>query len=171
MELSKVIKKRYSVRKFREEPISDEILRTILEAGNAAPTAKNIQPQKIYVLQSPEALEKIRSLTRCAFNAPVVLLMAYDADIQWNNPLEAGITSGQQDISIVASHIMLAAWDLGIGSCWVNFFPNTETAKAFGLPSNEKPVLLMPLGYPAEDSVPSVNHSAKKDLSETVVFL
>lgn len=171
MELLTAMKERYSVRKYSSEPIDDETLTKILEAGNIAPTAKNIQPQRIYVLKSPEALEKIRSITRCAFNAPVVLLMAYDENQQWTNPLEEGITSGQQDVSITAVHIMLAAWDLGVGSCWVNFFPNTETAEAFGLPANEKPVLLMPLGYPAEDSVPSVNHSTKKDLSDTVAYL
>ena len=171
MELTEALKTRYSVRKFADRPVEDEVLTRILEAGNEAPTGKNNQPQRIYVLKSPEAIEKIRSLSRCAFNAPVVLLIAYDENQQWVNPFEEGITSGQQDVSIVATHIMLAAWDLGIGTCWVNYFPNTKTAEAFGLPANEKPVLLMPLGWPAADSVPSIHHKKKKDLSETVTFL
>ena len=148
-----------------------EKLAAILEAGRIAPTAANKQPQRIYVIQSGEGLEKIRALTRCAFNAPAVLLFAVDEAEQWKSPLEPGFTSGHQDVSIVATHMMLAAWDLGIGSCWVNFFPNTETAKAFGLPETEKAVLLLPIGYPAEDAVPAPMHSKKKDMEALVKYL
>ena len=77
MELQKVLKERYSVRIYDSRPIEDEKLTRILEAGNAAPTAKNQQPQRIYVLKSEEAIQKIRAITRCAFNAPVVLIFAY----------------------------------------------------------------------------------------------
>jgi len=66
MELAKA---RYSVRKFSDKPIEKEKLDAILEAGRIAPTGHNYQPYRVYVLQSPEALEKIRGLTRCAFNA------------------------------------------------------------------------------------------------------
>ena len=168
MELEKVIRERYSVRDYKDTPIPADVLAEILEAARIAPTAGNRQPQRIYVLKSPEALAKIREITVCAFNAPVVLLFAYAADEQWTNPLEEGICAGQQDASIVATHVMLRAWDLGIGSCWVNRFPNTETGKAFGLPDNEVPVLLMPLGYPAEGNTPGPKHAQRKALEETV---
>lgn len=68
--------------------------------------------------------------------------------------LESGIRSGVQDVSIVAVHVMLEAWELGIGSCWVNYFVNSKLEKELGLPQNEKAVLLMPIGYPANDSTP-----------------
>ena len=171
MEFEELIRSRYSVRKYSGEPIGEETLNRILEAGNVAPTGVNAQPQRIYVLKSPEALEKIRALTRCAFDAPVVLLIACDEDEMWKNPFEAGVSAGQQDVSIVATHIMLAAWNLGVGSCWVNYFPNAKVAAAFGLPGNERPVLLMPLGYPARDARPSKAHFEKKPLSETVKAL
>jgi len=171
MNYPELIRARYSVRSYRETPIEPEKLEKVLEAGRLAPTAANFQPIRIYVLQSAEALEKIRSLTRCAFNAPTVLLIAYDADAQWSSPLEAGIASGQQDASIVATHMMLMARELGLGSCWVNFFPNTETAHAFGLPENEKPVLLMPMGYPAADAAPAPRHFESKPLAELVRYL
>ncbi|MDO5309258.1 MAG: nitroreductase family protein [Planctomycetia bacterium] len=161
-------KDRYSVRAYSEKPIPQEVLDKIIEAGMVAPTATNNQPQRIYVLKSPEALQKIRALTRCAFNAPVVLLIALNKDEQWNNPLENSYFSGQQDVSIVATHMMLAAWDLGVGSCWVNYFPNSETARAFNLPSQEEPILLLPLGYPADNSHPSPRHSASKSVEEIV---
>ena len=171
MEFTDVIRDRFSVRAYAEKPIEPEKLAAILEAGRIAPTAANKQPQRIYVIQSPEGLEKIRGITRCAFNAPAVLLFAVDEEAQWKSPLEPGFTSGHQDVSIVATHMMLAAWDLGIGSCWVNFFPNTETAKAFGLPETEKAVLLLPIGYPAPDAKPAPMHSVKKDMDQLVKYL
>ncbi len=168
MDFMELTRARYSVRKFDSRPIEEEKLTKILEAGNAAPTAKNLQPQRIYVVRSEENMEKIRTLTICHFGAPVVLLFAYDRDEEWQNPLEEGVHSGPQDVSIVATHIMLQAAELGIGSCWVNRFPPTETARVMGLPENEVPLLLMPLGYPAEDAEPAPRHTEKRPLHETV---
>ena len=168
MDFTELAKARYSVRKFDPRPIEDEKLRAILEVGNAAPTAKNQQPQRVYVVKSPENLEKLRGLTRCHYDAPVILLFAYDATEEWQNPLEAGVHSGPQDVSIVATHIMLKAWELGVGSVWVNVFPPTETKRVMGLPDNEVPLLLMPIGYPADDAAPGPNHAACKPLSATV---
>ena len=162
---------RFSVRKYADRPVEPEKLTAVLEAANIAPTAKNLQPQRIYVLQSDEALKKIDALTRCRFGAPVVLLFAYDTDEEWQNPLESGIHSGVEDVSIAATHAMLEAADLGLGTCWVNYFANSAAEKAFGLPANEKAVLLLPLGYPAPDAEPSINHGKCKPLEATVKFM
>lgn len=161
-------KARFSVRKYQDKPIEPEKMEKILEAAKVAPTAANLQPVHIYILKSEEALKKIRALTPCAFDAPVVLLITYSRSEQWQNRQEPGIASGQEDASIVASHIMLEAWDLGIGSCWVNAFPNRKTEEAFDLPADEKSVLLMPLGYAAEDAVPSPKHQQYRPMSEAV---
>ena len=170
MDLMNVLQERYSVRDFLPRSIEADKLGRILDAGRLAPTAKNLQPQRIYLLQSPESLETIRGITRCAFNAPVVLLIAVDTDTAWVNPFDSRITSADQDAAIVATQMMLAAWNEGIGSCWVCYMPNEEVRRAFALPENEKPVLLMPLGYPATDH-PSPNHGKRKPLSETVTVL
>ena len=82
MNFETLIRERYSVRDYKDTPIEDEKLAKILEAGRIAPTAGNRQPQRIYVLKSPEALAKIREHTPCAFNAPVVLIVAYNKDEQ-----------------------------------------------------------------------------------------
>ena len=161
--------KRYSSRKYKDIPIEEEKLNKVLEAGRIAPTAKNNQPIQIYVLQSEEALNKIRTITRCAFNAPIVLMVAYDTEQEWHNPLEEGIHSGIEDCSIVATHMMLEATEIGLATCWVNVFPNTQTGKEFNLPKNIKPVLLMPIGYP--DDEPSERHKLRKSLDEIVVKL
>lgn len=168
MEFQQLIKDRYSVRSFSDRPIEDEKLARILEAGRLAPTAKNNQPQKVYVLRSQEAIQKIRALTRCAYNAPVVLIVAVDKNLEWKNPLEEGITSGQQDAAIAATQMMLAAAAEGLGSCWVCYMPPSKVREAFELPENEEVVLLLPIGYPSAESVPSPNHAARKLLSETV---
>lgn len=169
MNYNELIQKRYSCRSYQEKAVEKEKLDMILEAGRLAPTAKNNQPQRIYVLESKEALEKIRSITSCAFNAPVVLMIAYNTEEEWTNPLEEGIHSGVEDASIVATHMMLKATELSLATCWVNRFPNTETAKAFSLDDNIKPVLLMPLGYPNDEA--SVRHFERKEIGETVQYL
>ena len=171
MDFLELAKERYSVRDYADRPVEREKLEKILEAGNVVPTAVNAQPQRIYVLESEESLKKLAELTRCGFNAKTVLLFTYREDEAWSNPLEEGICAGVEDVSIVATHVMLEAWELGIGSCWVNYFPNTKLEKAFGIPAGEKSVLLMPLGYPADGSQPSPKHSACRDISETVRYI
>lgn len=171
MQFSEVVAQRYSVRRFEQRQIDPAVLGRILEAARIAPTGCNYQPFKIYVLSSPGALAKVRSLSRCAFDAPTVLLFALDMDLEWRNPLEEGYSAGVQDVSIVATHAMLAAWDEGVGSCWVNYFPPSAVEEAFGLPDNEAAVLLMPIGYPAADASPGPMHEPRKALEELVVRL
>ena len=168
MNFLELAEKRYSTRKFSDRPVEDEILQKLLEAGNMAPTAKNIQPQRIYVLKSKDAIGKMEELSPCVFGAKTVLLFAYDETEEWQNPLEEGIHAGVEDVSIVATHIILAAADLGLGTCWCNYFPNSKAAEAFNLPEKERVVLFMPVGYPAEDDKPSPRHDKRKPLSETV---
>ena len=80
MSFFELAQKRYSSRKYSDQPVSDEQLEMVLEAGRLAPTAANKYPVKVFVIKSQENLEKIRSLTRNVFDAPVVLLVAHDKD-------------------------------------------------------------------------------------------
>lgn len=171
MEFNRVIRERYSVRKYKPDMITEEELNAILKAGMVAPTGCNYQPQRIYVLKSEKAIKKIRTLSRCAFDAPVVLIVALNEDEDWKSPLEAGCRAGIQDVSIVADHMMLAAWDIGVGSCWGNYFKPSEVKAAFDLPKNETPVLLLTLGYPADDTKPMKLHEESKTMDEVVRVL
>lgn len=171
MDFIDLAKKRYSVRKYSGEPVPKDLLDRIIEAGMVAPTAKNIQPWRAYVLTSDDALAKIDAITPCRFGAPVVIMFTYDIDEMWRNPLEEGISAGQEDASIVATHMMLEAADLGLGSLWINYFPNSEAEKAFGIPSNEKALLLMDIGYAAPDASPSANHGKMRPKGELVRYL
>lgn len=162
---------RYSVRKFADQPVEAEVLQKILTAGQTAPTARNSQAVHVYVLQSEEARAKAAALTKYSFGAPMILVVCYESDRTWKNPLVDGIISGEQDAAIVASHMMLAAWEQGVGSCWVGYFPPAKLAEALALPENHVPVLMMPMGYPAADAAPSALHEKTRSLDELVTVL
>ena len=161
-------RQRFAVREYAQTPVEQAKLDSILEAGRLAPTAKNVQPQHIYVLQSPEAIAKINELTRCAYGAPVVFLVCYDTDLVWTKA--DGSNSGDMDCSIVGTHMMMEATELGLGTCWVKWFDPVEVAAAFELPANHKPSFLMPCGYASENAKPSDHHFSRKPLSETVTY-
>lgn len=170
MNFETIIKSRYSVRKFLKKPIEKETLKKILETGRLAPTAKNLQPQKIYVLESSEALEKLNTVCK-SFDAPVVLMVCCDLNQVWKSPLEEGYHTAEMDCSIVSTYMMLEATQLGIGSCWVRYFNKDLLKQTFELPENIDPVSLLLIGYPSVDSKPSVLHGQRKELNETVQFL
>ncbi len=171
MSFMELAKNRYSVRKFTSEEVPQDLLDKVLEAGMVAPTAKNLQPQRIYVIRSQEGLAKIDALTPCRYGAPVMFLFAYNADEEWKNPKQPGIVSGQQDVSIVATHMMFEAKDIGLDTLWIDFFPNAEAEKVFDLPKNEKAVLLMALGYASPEAKPSESHTKKRPMSDLVRYL
>ena len=170
MEFKEVVKNRYSCKKFNGEKVTPEKLEAILVAGRLAPTAKNLQEHHIYVVQSEEMLAKIDALTPCRYNAPTVLAVAFDKNNVFTYPGEKR-DSGVEDATIVATHMILAAEDEGVDSCWVNFFDPDKAAEALGLPENEEVLMLMDLGYAAEGSGPLANHDSRKPLEETVTYL
>ena len=170
MEFKEVIRNRFSCRKFSDRQIESEKLDAILEAGRLAPTAKNLQEQRIYVAQSAEALAKIDSATRCRYGAPAVLVVAFDKNNVFTYPGETR-DSGVEDATIVATHMILAAADEGVNSCWINFFDPEKMAEALSLPENEEVLMMLDLGYAAEGVKPTPGHSTRKPLSETVSYL
>lgn len=131
MEFSEVIKNRYSCKKFDSRQIEKEQLDQILEAGRLAPTAKNLQEQRIYVVQSPEGLEKIDKITPCRYGAPTVLAVAFDKNNVFVYP-GGERDSGIEDASIVATHMLLAAQNAGVESCWLNFLIRRSLPRSWG---------------------------------------
>ena len=170
MKFAEVVKNRYSCKKYDEKQISAEQLDAVLQAGRLAPTAKNLQGQRIYVVQSAEGLAKIDELTPCRYGAPTVLVVAFDKNSVFVYPGEEA-NSGVEDASIVATHMMLAATNTGVDSCWLNFFDPAAVAKAFNLPENEQVLMLLDLGFAAEGFAPLPNHTSRKPLEETVKYL
>jgi len=170
MEFKEVVKNRYSCKKYSDRQVEAEKLTAILNAGRLAPTAKNLQEQHVYVLQSPAALAKVDQLTPCRYGAPTVLLVAFDRKNVFTYP-GGRRDSGVEDASIVATHMVLAAADEGIDSCWLNFLDPDRAAEIFDLPENEEVLMLLDLGYAAEGAGPLPDHESRKELKETVSYL
>lgn len=170
MEFKEVVKNRYSCKKYGTKKVEEEKLAAILEAGRLAPTAKNLQEQHIYVLRSEESLAKVDKVTPCRYGAPTVLAVAFDSKNVFTYP-GGKRDSGIEDATIVATHLILAAADEGVDSCWVNNFDPEKLEQDLGLPENEKILMLLDLGYAAEGAGPLPNHFARKPLTDTVSYL
>ena len=172
MDFKELVTKRYSCKKYDGRQIEKAQLDAILEAGRWAPTAKNTQIQRVYVIQSEEGLKKVDDITVCRYGAPTVLMVCYDKTGEYEYP-GAKYHSGPEDAAIVATHMMLAAADLGVESCWLNRFDPDQAKEVFDLPENEVPVMLLDLGYASEEAAgqPLPNHASHKELSETVKYI
>lgn len=171
MDFTEVIKQRYSCKKFdSQKQISSEQLQAILEAGRLAPTAKNLQEQHIYVAQTAETLAKIDTCTPCRYNAPTVLVVAFDKTNVYTYPEDVR-QSGIEDAAIVATHLMLGAKNAGVDSCWLNCVHIDKLHDVLNLPENEEILMLLDLGFGTEDAKPLPNHFSRKALNETVSYL
>lgn len=116
MEFKEVVQNRFSCKKYSARQVEAEKLQAILEAGRLAPTAKNLQEQRIYVIQSEEALAKVDKVTPCRYGAPTVLIVAFDKNNVFTYPGDKR-DSGVEDAAIVATHMILAAANEGVDSC------------------------------------------------------
>lgn len=170
MEFLQLSEARYSLRKFSDRPVEAEKLATILETGRSAPTAHNLQPQRIFVLQSPEALEKADACTAAHFHPPVILVVAYDPEAAWKRETD-GKNHGEIDATIAATQMMLEAADLGLGTTYVGMFEPEKLLAAFPEMAGLCPIAMLPLGYPAEGAHPSRLHADRKPLEELVKYL
>ena len=170
MEFAELVQKRFSCKKYDGRPVEKKVMDEILKAAQVAPTAKNLQEQKIYLVQSEEGLKKIDRCTPCRYGASTVAVVAYDCKNVFVYP-GGNMDSGAEDVTIVATHMLLAAANYGIDSCWINRFDPAEVAKELGLPENEKVVLLMDLGYAAEGAGPLENHFSRKKIEQTVFYM
>ena len=174
MSFMELARNRYSERYFDSRPVEAEKLSQILEAGRIAPTGCNYQPQRIYVIQSEEAMQKAVQTRASLCGCPVVLLVCYDKDTVWYNPKDRCYDSyncGEQDASIVAASMMFEAEELGVHSLWIRGFDSQDVIDAFNLPANHVPVMMLALGYPSPKSHPAHLHDKRKPLEETVQYI
>ena len=170
MTFQELTQHRYSLRKFSNKPVEDEKLQLVLEAAQSAPTAHNLQPQRVFVLRSEQALEKVDGCTACHFHPPVMLVVAYDPAAAWNREGD-GKNHGEIDASLATMQMMLQAADLGLGTTYVGMFEPEKLLAAFPEMQGLIPIALLPLGYPAEGAHPSRLHAQRKELSDLVQTL
>ena len=168
MEFIELARKRFSVLEYDERPVEEEKITAILEAGLAAPTACNYQPQRLLVIRSDEDREKLNRIVPNKRFFPVAFLVCYDKDECWKRPFD-GKESGDIDASIVATHMMMEATDMGLGSIWVMHWDPVRMKEEFGLAESVEPVALLIVGYASGTATPRSGHFASKQLSETII--
>ncbi len=158
---------RYSVRGFSDRKVEKEKVEAILHAASLAPTAKNLQPVRVFVLESEESLKKISSLVRFPFvgEASVVFAVAGDPGEGWVRPFD-GKSFADVDATIVATHMMLEIASLGLGTTWIGFFDEDLVKEAFPQMKGLSVVGLFPVGYPKEGATPSERHFSRKKEEE-----
>ncbi len=169
MDFDKIVSERYSVRKFKNEHLPQEIIDKILAAGHKAPTGCNFQPQRILVLNTDESSERLKTCTKCHFNAPAAMLVCHNKDESWKRVYD-GALSSPVDAAIVTSFMMLEAQNLGVGTCWVMHFNPIAMRETFNIPESIEPVALLVMGYPADDSQPIDMHYKYRNIDEVVFY-
>jgi nitroreductase len=169
MNFLEVAKERYSCRKYREPMPDKETILQLIEAGRVAPSAVNYQPWQFFVIQGSANVAKLaESYPRDWFRlAPVVIVVCGDHELSWKRA--DGKDHCDIDAAIAADHISLQATALGLGSCWVCNFDKTKLAKILQLPSHIEPIVMLPLGFPTEESDPQ-RHSDKRKPLKDIIF-
>ncbi len=168
MEFEIVIKERTSTRKFSDKKLEKEKLNKILEAGRIAPTAKNLQPIKIYVVESEEGLKKIDNATRCRYGAKTVLIVCGNKEEAYH---KGEYSTYEMDSCIVNTHMMLEATNLGVDNIWIEAFEEDILKEEFNIPNEYTPVCLLPLGYKTEDCPLNPLHEKRKNIEEIVEYI
>jgi nitroreductase len=165
MNFKDLCEKRYSVRKYSDETVSDESLNYILECVRLAPSGVNFQPWKFVVAKSKEAREKIcKSYKRDWLQTAPVIVIAYkNTDEQWVRKYD-GKEIGDVDVAIAVEHLCLAAAEKDLGTCWICNFDPAQLNEDFPVESNLVPVALIPVGHIAADC--PENPKKRKSLDE-----
>jgi nitroreductase len=168
MQFSELVRSRSSIRGYENRPVEKEKLDQILEAARWAPTAANRQPFQLIVAPTTgreEALSRVYSRPWFV-QAPLVICVCALPEQAWVRELD-GKSYAEVDAAIVMDHLVLAAADLGLGTCWIAHFNPEEARSVFQIPNEAVPVALTPLGYPAAAPRPK----ERKPLSALVTFL
>ncbi len=169
MSFLELAKKRFSLRNYKPDMVSDEDLNYVLEAGRIAPSAVNYQPWKFLVVIEKKNLEKVYELYHREWfrQAPVVIILFADHSKAWKRA--DGKDHADIDVAIAADHMTLAATDRGLGTCWICNFDKQKTVEFFNLPEHLEPVVFLPLGYP-DTETDSERHKEKRKPMDDIVW-
>ncbi len=166
----RILESRYSCHAFTDYPVPDAKLQMILEAGRMAPSAKNCQPVRIWVVKSEEALARLRTVHPC-YGAPVVLVVGCRNEEAWVRESD-GVNSAKTDAAIVLTHLMLTATDAGLANMWIWDFDPSKVRQALPETQEHGIYALLAIGHPAEGAgKPTELHGDRKSLDELVKVL
>ncbi|MBN1922309.1 MAG: nitroreductase family protein [Anaerolineae bacterium] len=151
MSFSRLILDRYSVRAYLPDSVEDEKLHQVLEAGRIAPTAANRQPIHVIVVHTAGRETELKRVYSAEWfaRAPLVLAVCGVEAAGWSRTRFDGKSYLHVDAAIVMDHMVLAATELGLGTCWIAAFDPQAAREVLALPEGVEPILLTPLGYPA----------------------
>lgn len=166
MKFIELAEKRCSIRGYKPDPVPEELLNEVLEAGNLAPTAKNLQPFHVIVVRDSANLDELAKAYPAPFfrEAPVVLVVCTEAAKGWTRDRYDGKNYCEIDAAIAIDHMTLAATDLGLGTCWIAAFDPGKVTNTLGLPEGIEPMAMLLLGYPNMDG----REKERKTLKELV---
>jgi nitroreductase len=163
-------RRRHSVRAYRPDAVPDDLLASVLEAGRLAPTGANRQPFRIIVIHTAGRETELRRIYNREWfvQAPLVLCVCAVREEAWRRTAYDGYNLAEVDAAIVMDHMILAAADVGLGTCWVAAFDPAAAHEVLAIPAEAEPVAFTPLGFPAPDAVVSPRHAARRPLAELV---
>lgn len=166
-----LVRRRYSVRAYRPDPVPDDLLASVLEAGRLAPTASNRQPFRIIVVHTRGREAELRRIydSEWFVQAPLILCVCAVRAEAWRRTMYDGRSHADVDAAIVMDHMVLAAADLGLGTCWIAAFDPAAAREVLGVPPEGEPMLFSPLGYAADDA-PGERHLQRRAIEELVRY-
>jgi nitroreductase len=165
MDFDQLIRSRYSVRAYKRDPVPDQVLQRVLEAARLAPTAANRQAFRILVIHTEGREGELKRIygKNWFVQPPLVIAVCALTDRCWVRA--DGKNYGDVDAAIVMDHLILAAADQGLGSCWIGAFDARAARQILKLPESVEPVVFTPLGYPAD----SPGAKKRKPIADLVV--
>ena len=166
MDFLDLVKSRYSVRAYKNEPVEEEKLEKIFEAARYAPTAVNYQPFKLIVIKTEGREDELKQVYQAKWftDAPLIICVCALPGEAWIR--KDGKNYADVDATIVMDHIILAATSLGLGTCWVGAFDVKSAKKVLNLPEGVEPLVFTPIGYPADE----IGHKKRKETFELIKY-
>jgi nitroreductase len=168
MQFNELAKRRYSCRKYKPVPVEKDQLLQVLEAGRIAPSAVNYQPWYFIVIEDQDNLKRVRQCYARTWleSAPVLIIICGDHKTSWKR--DDGKDHCDVDVAIAVDHMTLAATSLGLATCWVCKFNARLCSEILGLPEFIEPIVILPLGYPADETNPDRHTGLRKPLESIV---
>ncbi len=166
MDFNELVKRRYSSRKYKTDPVENDKIRSILEAGRLSPTARNDQPVRVIAVTSKEGLVKVEEAGHI-YDAPLAFIVCTDTTKVWTRNYD-GMKTTYIDASIVTTQMMYEATDMGLGTLWICMFKPDVIRRNFGLGDEIVPVNILAVGY--KDDQTSKNHGIRIPLDEFVRY-
>jgi nitroreductase len=175
MQFREVINKRSSTRDYKNTPVEEEKIEYILDCARQAPSWANTQCWRFITIQNHETineLAKVSIINRWLKQAPCIIIACADTTASGN---KNNINYYTVDVAIAFEHLILAATDLGLGTCWIGGFDEKKIKELLGIPPRVKVVAMTPLGYPAQKTSTSdkvkkalIRSTSRKSLAELV---